>query len=254
MSGIYKITLSCAIAMALMAGAAVAADEAAEAESWDTSLAVGANLNQGNTETMGINAALTTERDYEKMAYRFGIEANYGENTTMAEDGSENTDKTTQNAKAYANIKRKLGTPYLYSDNSVLHDEIGGIDYRVVIGAGGGAYVLDNDEDKLGLEAGLAYIVEKFESGDDDDSLALRLAARHDHTFSETAKCWASVEYLPSMDAFGDYLLNAEIGTETVLNSTLSLRVVAQDRYDSEPPAGLEDNDLSVIAALVYKP
>ena len=106
----------------------------------------------------------------------------------------------------------------------------------------------------VGLEAGLAYVFEKFESGEDDDGVSLRLAARHDHTFSETAKCWASVEYLPNVDDFGDYLLNAEVGTETVLNSKLNLRVVAQDRYDSEPPDGLEDNDLSVIAALVYKP
>lgn len=249
----HRITLSFTIALAVMVGVVVA-DEAVNDEGWDTSLAVGANLNQGNSETMGVNAALTTERDYEKMEYRFGIAANYGENTTMAEDGSESTDKTAQNAKAYANIKRKLGTSYLYSDNSVLHDEIGGIDYRVIVGLGGGAYVRDDDTDKLGLEAGLAYIVEEFESGENDDNLALRLAARHDHTFSETAKCWASLEYLPHLDDFGDYLLNAEIGTETVLNSTLSLRVVAQDRYDSEPPNGLEDNDLSVIAALVYKP
>jgi len=251
MPTIYKITLSCAIAMAFIA-CARAADEAAEAEGWDTSLAVGANVNQGNTDTLGVNAALTTERDYEKMEYRFGVEANYGESTTTADDGSESTDKTAQNAKAYANIKRKFGTPYIYSDNSLLHDEIGGIDSRLTLGAGGGLYALDNDKDKLGLEAGLAYIVEEFENGEDDDGLSLRLAARHDHTFSETAKCWASLEYLPNLDDFNDYLLNAEIGTETVLNSTLSLRIVAQDRYDSEPPEGREDNDLSVIAALVY--
>jgi putative salt-induced outer membrane protein YdiY len=253
MTTFCKTTLSCLLAVAAMA-VTVTAEDAAEEKGWDTSLALGANLNQGNTDTMGINAALTTERDTDDMAYRFGIEANYGENTVTATDGGEDTQKTTQNAKAYANIKKKLGVPYLYSDNSVLHDEIGGIDYRVIIGAGGGMYALDDDNDKLGLEAGLAYIIEKFESGDDDEGLSLRLAARHDHTFSETAKCWAGIEYLPRLDDFSDYLLNAEIGTETVLNSTLSLRVVAQDRYDSEPPAGLDENDLALIVALVYKP
>ncbi len=252
MKNIYLRGASCAIAATCMVGMALAADEAAEAKGWKTSLAVGANLNQGNTETLGINSALTTERETEKMEYRMGIEANYGENTTTAEDGSENTDKTTQNAKAYANIKRKLGAPYLYSNNSILHDEIGGIDYRAIIGVGGGLYAVDTDKDKLGIELGLAYIYEKFESGEDDDGMSLRLAARHDHTFSETAKLWAAVEYLPATDDFADYLLNAEIGTETVLNSKLSLRVVAQDRYDNTPPDGLENNDLSLIAALVY--
>ncbi|MDP6491025.1 MAG: DUF481 domain-containing protein [Kiritimatiellia bacterium] len=248
MSQIYKIGVSCAVAAVFMAGMAVAA----EGEGWKTSLALGANVNQGNTETMGVNAALTTGRATGKMEYRLGIEANYGENTTMAEDGSENTDKTAQNAKAHANIKYRLNGTYWYTDDSILHDEIGGIDYRAIIGVGGGLYAMDNAKDKLGLEIGLAYIIDEFESGEDDDGVSLRLAARHDHTFSETAKCWASVEYLPNMDDFEDYLLNAEIGTETMLNSTLSLRVVAQDRYDGEPPDGLEANDLSLVAALVY--
>jgi hypothetical protein len=97
-------------------------------------------------------------------------------------------------------------------------------------------------------------IVEKFESGDDADGLSMRLAARHDHTFTETARCWAAVEYLPELDDVGRYLLNTELGTEAALNSTLSLRVVLQDRYDSEPPADLDENDLALIAALVYKP
>jgi putative salt-induced outer membrane protein len=248
----HNRTVSSAIAVTIMAGVAIAADGAAEAEGWNTSLALGANLNQGNTETMGINAALATERKTEKMEYRLGIEANYGENTTVAEDGSENRDKTAQNGKAYAHIKRLLGAPYIYTDHSILHDEIGGIDYRATIGGGGGMYATNNDKDKLGLELGFAYIIEKFESGEDDDGVSLRLAARHDHTFSETAKCWASLEYLPDTDAFEDFLLHAEIGTETMLNSTLSVRVVAQDRYDSEPPGGREENDLSLVAALVY--
>jgi putative salt-induced outer membrane protein YdiY len=248
-----KMTLPCVLVLAATATAVMAADAVDEA-GWDTSLALGANLNQGNSDNIGINAALTTSRDYEKMEYRFGLEGNYGENTTTEDDGSEDTEKTTQNAKASANIKRKLGAPYVYSDNSILHDEIAEIDYRVIIGAGGGVYALDNEKDKLGLEAGLAYIVEEFESGDSADGLSLRLAARHDHTFTATAKCWAAVEYLPELDDFGSYLLNAELGTEAALNSTLSLRVVLQDRYDSEPPDELDENDLALIAALVYKP
>jgi len=188
------------------------------------------------------------------MEYRFGLEGNYGENTTTAADGSDDTLKTTENAKLYANIKRKLGVPYLYSDNSILHDDLAGLDYRIIVGVGGGFYALDNASDKLGIEGGLAYIVEEFTSGDNDDGLSLRVAARHDHIFSKTAKCWASVEYIPRLADFGAYLLNAEIGTETVLNSRLNLRLVAQDRYDSEPPAGLDENDLAIIAALVFKP
>ncbi len=210
-------------------------------------------LNKGNTDSMTANTALITTSERDAMEYRFSIEGSYGENTTTEDDGTENTEKTAQNAKATANIKRTFGRPYVYSDNSIFHDKIGGIDYRVIAGLGGGTHVIDNGKDKLGLEAGLAYIFEKFESGADNDSKTVRAALRYDHAFSETATWWASVECLPNIDDFGDYLLNGEIGTETVLNGTLNLRLVAQDRYDSTPPDDLDRNDLSVIAALVYK-
>ena len=63
MTTFNKMTLSCVLALAATATAVMAADAADEA-GWDTSLALGANLNQGNTDNMGINAALTTARDY----------------------------------------------------------------------------------------------------------------------------------------------------------------------------------------------
>jgi putative salt-induced outer membrane protein YdiY len=235
-----------------MTGAVMAGD-ATEAGEWDASLAVGVNLTQGNTETLGINSTLTTARSGEEMEYRFGLEANYGESTLTATNGLDETEITTQNAKAYANIKRKLGAPYVYSDSSLFHDDLAELDYRAMIGLGGGAYALDNETEKLGLEMGLSYIMEAFASGESDAYMALRVAARHDHTFSATAKCWAAIEYLPSLDDFAMYLLNGEIGTTATLNGTLSLRLVAQDRYQSEPPAGLDGNDLAILAALALK-
>lgn len=250
---IHTASLPCTIVAAMIAAGATAAEDVATDDGWDMSLAIGANVNRGNTETLGVNAALAVARAGDTMEYRFGVEAHYGENTTTDADGSADTEKTAQNAKATANIKRRRGASYLYSDNSILHDEIGGIDYRTIVGLGAGTYLLDNDKDKLGVESGLAHIFDKFESGVDEDRVALRLAARHDHTFTEDAACWASVAYLPRLDDLADYLLNAELGGEAALNSTLSLRVVMQNRYDSEPLEELEDNDLAVIGALVYK-
>ena len=64
---------------------------------------------------------------------------------------------------------------------------------------------------------------------------------------------WGAVEYLPIADNLSDYLLNGELGTEAALNAKLSLRVVAQDRYNSEPPTDRKSNDLLMTAAVVYK-
>ena len=52
-----------------------AQDEAAE-NGWDTTLALGAALTAGNSETLTANGAATTARASEKHDFRCGIEAN----------------------------------------------------------------------------------------------------------------------------------------------------------------------------------
>ena len=58
------------------------------------------------------------------------------------------------------------------------------------------------------------------------------------------------MEWLPEFSDFSNYLLNAEVGIEADITAGISLRVLAKDSYDSEPAAGREKNDLSVIAGL----
>jgi len=232
------------IAMAMVMGSlAVAADG-----DWDRTVAVGLNVTSGNSETLAANGSVTAEKAGDVHEIRLGIEANYGE-----AEVDEETDTTTQNGKAVAAYKYKLNGSYLYSDNSLFHDDIAAIDYRLVVGVGAGYRVIKTDDAKLGLELGAAYIEEELTDGTSDDNISVRAAARHDQDLSEHSKLWLSAEFLTNVDDTEDYLLNGEAGLEAALNSSLSLRVVLQDRYDNIPPTGSEENDLSVISSLVYK-
>jgi putative salt-induced outer membrane protein YdiY len=105
----------------------------------------------------------------------------------------------------------------------------------------------------MGLEAGLAYVYEKMEDISGDGNASARLAARHDQKLSDSSKLWLSAEYIPSFEDSGIYLMNAEAGIEAAINTSLSLRFVVQDRYDSQVPADRKENDLAVISSLVYK-
>ena len=49
-----------------------------------------------------------------------------------------------------------------------------------------------------------------------------------------------------------EFLLNAELGVETTISKQLSLRLLVQNRYDSAPVSGSEENDISARMALVY--
>ena len=80
-----------------------------------------------------------------------------------------------------------------------------------------------------------------------------RVAQGYKRNLSATANVFQTLEWLPTIDDFGQFLLNAELGVESMMNDRLSLRLVAKNSHNSEPPAGKEDNDLSLIAGIGYK-
>jgi putative salt-induced outer membrane protein YdiY len=209
-------------------------------------MSLGATLTDGNSETLTANASWLSEGEKDQLgSVRLGLEGNYGETTA---DGVDET--TVENAKAFANAKKTLSEKtFVYTDATVTHDEIAAVDYRAILSAGPGAYLMKDDAASLFVEVGPAYVWEEVD-GVSDDYLSLRVAQRYDRALSETAKVWQSLEYLPEVDDFDAYLLNAEIGVEAALNARWNIRLVAQSKYNSTPAADLEKNDLSLIAGL----
>ena len=64
-----------------------------------------------------------------------------------------------------------------------------------------------------------------------------------------------SAEWLPQVDKFKNYIINAEIGIESDLRTDkkLSLRTYLQDTYNSVPATGRKKNDVKLVAAIAYK-
>ena len=81
----------------------------------------------------------------------------------------------------------------------------------------------------------------------------LRFAERFEHKLSKAARVWQSLEYLPQVDDFGNYVLNAELGLEAALTEKLSLATFVQDTYRSEPAPGREENDLKWVTGVKYR-
>lgn len=241
------LTASASLAVTALA----AADEAATSAipPWKTSLAAGGTLTSGNSKTAKANASLLVEGAKEPLgSIRSGAELNYGDSTV---DEQKTTDL--DNAKVFANAKKTLSPmSFAYGDLSYFHDTVAEVDYRVSAGPGGGAYLMKSATTALSVEAGPSYIWEK-QGGIRDDYLALRVAERLDQTLSPTSKCWESLEYEPKIDAFDKYLLSAEIGIEAAINTRLGLRLVFQDKYDSQPASGLKSNDVILIGGVSVK-
>ena len=239
-----NVIISSCVAIAMLSSPAMG-----EGDEKSTTLTAGTTLTDGNTETMQANASLVAKQAREgEGSLRYGVEGNYGENTV------DSVSKTTaQNAKAFGNVKKTLSeTTFCYTDASVLYDDIALIDYRATVGPGLGKYLVKSDTQKCFVEAGIAYVWQDV-ANVKDDFVALRVAERLELALSETANVWQSAEYVPEAEDLANYLVNLGLGIEAAMNASMNLRLVLQDRYDSEPGIGLKENDLSLIAGVSIK-
>jgi putative salt-induced outer membrane protein YdiY len=66
-------------------------------------------------------------------------------------------------------------------------------------------------------------------------------------------RVWESLEYLPQVDDWGNFILNGEVGVESTFNKHLTLRVYFQDTFQNRPASDRKQNDLKLVAVLAYK-
>ena len=218
---------------------------------WEASASAGLTLTRGNSETllgtMGVNA----RRKLSNGEVLLGATGTYGETTDQDTD---ETDKNADSATAFGQYNREITDRWYAGFRAdFLYDGIADVHYRVTLSPLVGYYAVKRPMTTLKFEAGPAGVFERVGSEDDTQYAALRLAERFEHKFSDKAKVWQSLEFVPQVDRFHNYIITAEIGAEAALNNSLSLRAVLQDVYDNVPAEGRKKNDIKLITSLVYK-
>lgn len=245
-------------AMAVVAVLSIAgvvwAEDPGVVSPWKSTVAAGVNLSRGNTRNTLLNGSAVSEYKEGANEGRIGVEANYGETEVTTTNNTKETRTNVENSKGFAEYRRLLDErDYAYAKGEVLNDDIANIDFRSVVGPGLGRYLLKSETQTLGVEAGVTYIHEKLAGVSADDYFSLRAAENYTLKESATSRLWESVECLPSLEGSGKFLLNAELGAEAAMNARLSLRIVAQDKYNSDPASGKKANDLQIIGGLTYR-
>lgn len=238
--------------IALVSGllASVIVSEAADTNQWVTSAAAGLTLTRGNSETLLANLSVASARKTPIDEILLGASGTYGE-TKDQKTGV--TDKNAESVSAFGQYNRSFNERW-YGGFRVdfLYDAIAEVDYRVTLSPLVGYYAIKKPMTTLKFEAGPAGVLERV-GGVDDQYAALRLGERFEHKFSDKARMWQSLEFVPQVDRFQNYLITAEIGAEASLTEKLSLRAVLQDLYDNEPAPGRKNNDIKLITSLAYK-
>jgi putative salt-induced outer membrane protein YdiY len=217
---------------------------------WETTAALGLTLTRGNSETLLLNGSILTQHKDLKNEISLGIDGGYGE--TKNQDTGD-TDVNTKYLHGFGQYNRLFTDRfYAYGRIDGLSDDIADIDYRFSFSPGVGYYIVKTEKIRLSAEVGPGLITEKKGSVE-STYFTIRLGEKFEWKISERARLWQSLEYLPKVDDFGNYIVNAELGIEASLTKKLSLRSYVQDTYISEPAPGRDENDLKWITGLAYK-
>ena len=216
-----------------------------EVPPWETSAAAGLTLTRGNSDTLTAVASLTTSRKDRINEWHFGLEGAYGENSGV---------KNNESVHGFGQYNHLYTDRfYLFGRADALYDGIAKIYYRLTLTAGPGYYLIKNDLTRLSVEASPGVAFEHLAGKSSDVYAVIRFAERFEHKLNEKSKLWESIEFLPKLDNWGDYVANGEVGLETSLTEKFSLRPYIQDTYRSVPATGKKHNDLKLVVALAYK-
>ncbi len=227
--------------------APVCGEPAKDPSAWDKSVNFGLNYTDGNSKTTNIYAGGLVARDYNNNAWRFQADYNYG---AAADSADAPKTENKNNFRALADYRRVLENDWFAGAGTAFaHDEIADLQYRVIVSPSAGRYLIRDEQTKFSLEAGPSYVFEKLGEVEEDFAAA-RIADRLEWEISPTSKFFQFTEYLISFEDSSQYLLNAEVGIESALNSYLSLVISVRDYYINKPAEGRVPNDVITITAL----
>ena len=214
-----------------------------EKGAWRRNLELGLATARGNSDTLRYDGEVSASKETDQNYFYIKAGGRYGES---------DKEKDTENATGEARFQHRL-TERMYAgvDGYGLHDPIADLDYRARASLALGRQFVLSDRTALSAEAGPGYVAEK-KAGESEGFLAGRVAQMLEFLVTDRLQIWQSVEYVPNLEDSRVYYVNAEVGLETVLLSSLSLKFTIEDRYDSNPAEGKEGNDLLTTTSLSW--
>jgi putative salt-induced outer membrane protein YdiY len=215
-------------------------------KSFSNSVELGLNGTEGNSQTTSLHAGF--DLLWQSVQYRLRSNLNYQQ--THADS------KETQNNALWDNDwERMLGqTPWSWTTELMLeYDEFRNFDLRLVMNTGLGYYWIRRENASFSTRIGSGTSRE-FGGPSTEWKPEARFGAEGEYRFTPRQKFTGKADYYPAWDDFNDFRLVATLSWEILLDGSdnLSLKLFAQDRYDSTPEGRLP-NDINYSALLLYK-
>jgi putative salt-induced outer membrane protein YdiY len=215
-------------------------------DGWKNSAELGINGSDGNANSFSFQTGARFKRKTDLSQFDLRITLNQ----TRA-----NGIETQNNALGLADYERFLGESRwtYFVKNGLEYDEFRAFDLRYNINSGLGYRLIGTDDLSLIGRFG-AGASRKFGSTDDQWIPEALFGTDYEHQVNARNKLIAKIDYYPEWDNFSNFRLIGDVSWEFLLDEegNLSLKMGANDRYDSSPD-GRKPNDVNYSMLLLYK-
>jgi hypothetical protein len=220
---------------------------------WDGAFDLGFGMTQGTTDTTTLATGFLADRKKKPSRVTFLTGYRYG---TQKEQNESRT--TTENEiKALLRGERDVyPRTFVFASTDGEYDEIEALSIRTVPKLGMGYRLWETKTGLFQVEAGGAYVYERFFGGDSNDffSVAFGKLLETDLPVLGAKFSWRT-DYLPSVEDWaGDFLVRSTAALLVPMVGNLNLKLAVTDEYDSTPADDTDENTLTTIAgvALTY--
>jgi len=219
-------------------------------EGWTGGADVGFALTSGTSDTTNLAIGLAASRETKNDKATLYAASVYSRDSTDGD--SRTTANTVRGGLRYdRNINRKF---FGYGFTDLEHNGLQDLTLRFVVGGGIGYRAIRNERTQLDLLGGLDWNREFFKGDFNDRSTAeAQLGQTLSHRFSSRVSFKEQLFFFPNLSDGGRYRINFDASLVTDISSRIGWQVTVSDRYLSDPPPGLEKNDLLLTTGLKIK-
>ncbi|KLE35611.1 DUF481 domain-containing protein [Aurantiacibacter luteus] len=220
-------------------------------DNWSGEGQIGGFQSSGNSNEIGVSAALALQRQGIDWEHRLRLSADY-----RRSDGDTSREQLLARYEPRYTVSERM---FAYGLAQYERDRLQGYSGRYSLSGGLGYRVIDSDAAELNVQAGPAYrVTRRF-----DGTSASRLAALAgvDFKWQVSPAIKLTQDANSTVETGGEALLVVD-GSNTTLNATTGLEAAISDRlsaraswnikYDSNPPASAVSTDTLTRFTLVY--
>lgn len=206
---------------------------------------------QATDDTLSLAAGLGLQRERGPHRTRTGVTYRLAQQKLQGESN----DTTSNELRGFLRQEYDFAPRWFaYGSIDGEYDEIERLSFRTVPRLGVGRRVYESEAAWFSVDAGGAYVYERFFGGSTNQYPGLALGAESDWDLPILGANWHNrLDYTPSFEDFlGDYLLRFETVLLLPLWEALSFRFSVVNVYDSTPAEGTDENSLSSLIGLSY--